>query len=495
MKRFINSYLKPIKSKVILTIEHHKFFSNSFFFRYILILILLCFASRISSTIYYFEDIDSIRFAMAAYDFDVMNSRPHFPGYPIFCFLSQLILFITNNIALTYSLIGSISTFIIIYYCDKIWLFYFPKRNLFFLAILFFNPFLWIMSNRYMPDLFALSLLVCGVYYLIKTLKNSSKKNNILLGIIISILFGVRVSYIPFFLPIFFLFSKNTKFLIVSFILTNIFWLTPFIYSVGFFEIIELFKNDSYGHFYKWGGTIISSDGSIFYRLTKIFTFIVVDFFSFWSHGRDWLTIINSFLIFFAFIFFLKSFKKKYKKVNLKLLLSCFFIYFFWVLMFQNIQYKPRHLLPFIPLFCFVISLGVNSVYKNIKYGSIFSISLITVHAFITINIASEHKKMSALSQIQAYLQHKKNNIIVISDDLKLFYWKNHYNNKNIKYYNKKQLNELSEQNKISEETVIYSTEIINLKKYKKVDTKYFYHNPYVNRLWSTLTLNKYEKY
>ena len=163
--------------------------------------------------------------------------------------------------------------------------------------------------------------------------------------------------------------------------------------------------------------------------------------------------------------------------------------------MFQNIQYKPRHLLPFIPLFCFVISLGVNSVYKNIKYGSIFSISLITVHAFITINIASEHKKMSALSQIQAYLQHKKNNIIVISDDLKLFYWKNHYNNKNIKYYNKKQLNVLLEQNKISEETVIYSTEIINFKKYKKVDTKYFYHNPYVNRLWSTLTLNKYEKY
>ena len=115
---------------------------------------------------------------MAAYEFDVLNSRPHFPGYPIFCFLSQIILILTDNIALTFSLIGSISTFIIIYYCDKIWQFYFQKQSLFFITILFFNPFMWLMSNRYMPDLFALSLLVTGTYYLIKILKKTSKKNN-----------------------------------------------------------------------------------------------------------------------------------------------------------------------------------------------------------------------------------------------------------------------------------------------------------------------------
>ena len=113
---------------------------------------------------------------MAAYEFDVLNSRPHFPGYPIFCFLSQIILFLTDNIAITFSLIGSISIFIIIYYCNKIWQFYFQKQNLFFIAILFFNPFMWLMSNRYMPDLFALSLLVVGIYYLIKILKKTSKK-------------------------------------------------------------------------------------------------------------------------------------------------------------------------------------------------------------------------------------------------------------------------------------------------------------------------------
>ena len=208
-----------------------------------LIILLFCLSTRLFSTIYYFEDIDSLRFAMAAYEFDVLNSRPHFPGYPIFCFFSQLILLITNNLALTFSLIGGISTFIIIYFCDKIWRLYFNKQNLFFLTILFFNPFMWLMSNRYMPDLFALSLLVTGVYYLIKILKKSSLNDHVLLGIIISILFGVRVSFIPFFIPIIFLISKkNFKFFCLSFLATTIIWVTPFIYMTGIYEIIELFK-------------------------------------------------------------------------------------------------------------------------------------------------------------------------------------------------------------------------------------------------------------
>ena len=472
-----------------------KLFSTSLFFRNNSILILLlCFASRISSTIYYFEDIDSIRFAMAAYDFDVLNSRPHFPGYPIFCFISQIILLFTDNIALTFSLIGSTSTFIIIYFSDKIWQFYFKKQNLFFLSILFFNPFLWLMSNRYMPDLFALSLLVSGVFYLIKILNDSSIKNNLILGIIISLLFGVRVSYIPFFIPIIFLLSKNTKFLIISFLLTTIIWLTPFIYLTGVDEILELFKNDSHGHFYRWGGTIISSDASLVDRLVRIFYFLGVDLFSFWSDNRHWLTIINSLLIFLAIIFFFKSNIKKVKKLNVKLLFCCFLIYFLWVLMFQNIQYKPRHLLPFIPMFCFLISLGANSIHKKTKNRIFFPLSLIIVHAFITINLVSQHKKMSAISQIQSFLQKEKNDVVVISDDLKLFYWKSHFNNKNIKYYNYDGFNKLIKQNQISDETIIYSTETINHNLYKKIDSQHFYHNPHVNRLWSKLTLNKYEK-
>ena len=461
-----------------------------------LIILLFCLSTRLFSTIYYFEDIDSLRFAMAAYEFDVLNSRPHFPGYPIFCFFSQLILLITNNLALTFSLIGGISTFIIIYFCDKIWRLYFNKQNLFFLTILFFNPFMWLMSNRYMPDLFALSLLVTGVYYLIKILKKSSLNDHVLLGIIISILFGVRVSFIPFFIPIIFLISKkNFKFFFLSFLATTIIWVTPFIYMTGIYEIIELFKNDSYGHFYKWGGTIMSSDGSIINRLIKIVTFLSVDMFSFWSQHRHWSTIINSLLIVFSIIYFLRSYNTKFKKVNMKLLLSCFFVYFLWVLMFQNIQYKPRHLLPFVPVFCFILSIGIDSINKKIKYGILFSLVLIFVHAFITINIVSQHKKMSAISQIHAYLQETKNNVVVISDDLKLFYWKNHFNNKDIKYCNIHRFNKLLNQNQISDDTIIYSTEAINSNKYRKVNSHHFYHNPHVNRLWSKLTLDTYEKY
>jgi len=346
-----------------------------------------------------------------------------------------------------------------------------------------------------MPDLFALSLLVTGIYYLINILKKTSKKNNIILGIIISILCGVRISYIPFFIPIIFFISSNSKFFIFSFLITTVIWLTPFVYLTGINEMIELFKNDSYGHFYKWGGTIISSDGSIIHRFLQMFNFIFTDIFSFWSNNRHWSTIINSFLIIIAVIFSLKFSHTKFKKVNLKLLLSCFLVYFIWVLIFQNIQYKPRHLLPFIPLCCFIISMGINSIQKKMRYAMFFSITLVTIHAFITINIVCQHKHMSAISQIHNYLQQQKNNTIVVSDNLKLFYWKSHFNNKNIKYYSIDRFNQLLNENKIIDGTIVYSTILINPNNYRKINTYNFYHNPYVNRLWSSLTLNKYEKY
>ena len=102
---------------------------------------------------------------------------------------------------------------------------------------------------------------------------------------------------------------------------------------------------------------------------------------------------------------------------------------------------------------------------------------------------------MSAISQIHNYLQQQKNNTIVVSDNLKLFYWKSHSNNKNIKYYSIDRFNQLLKENKISDGTTVYSTMLINPNNYRKTNSYNFYHNPYVNRLWSSLTLNKYEKY
>ena len=41
------------------------------------------------STIYYIEDLDSLRFALSMIDYDVAKLQPHFPAYPVFLFHRQ----------------------------------------------------------------------------------------------------------------------------------------------------------------------------------------------------------------------------------------------------------------------------------------------------------------------------------------------------------------------------------------------------------------------
>ena len=135
----------------------------------LLILFLSIVIIKSISSIYYIEDIDSLRFALSIYDeFNLLKLQPHFPGYPIFCFLASFIYMITGSLANSFSIIGAISTFIIIYYSilivsfkDKL------SSNYFLMALILVNPMIWIMGNRYMPDLMGLSLFVASFYMLV----------------------------------------------------------------------------------------------------------------------------------------------------------------------------------------------------------------------------------------------------------------------------------------------------------------------------------------
>ena len=78
---------------------------------YLLIVLFACFISRMASTIYYIEDIDSLRFALSLYDYSLENLQPHFPGYPVFCFFAKILYLIMPSMGISFSIIGAISTF------------------------------------------------------------------------------------------------------------------------------------------------------------------------------------------------------------------------------------------------------------------------------------------------------------------------------------------------------------------------------------------------
>ena len=167
--------------------------------RVIISLLFICVISRILTTINYIEDIDSLRFALSAIKFDILDSRPHFPGYAVYCFFLQFVYFFIKNIGITFSLLGGISIFFIIFYSKKILDELEISYTFYFVILLFFNPLLWLMSNRYMPDIMGLSFLIIGLYFFIKILKYHKLRYYIFLGISLAILAGIRVSFIPFF--------------------------------------------------------------------------------------------------------------------------------------------------------------------------------------------------------------------------------------------------------------------------------------------------------
>ena len=167
--------------------------------------------TRLITSINYAEDIDSLRFALATqFDYNILEQRPHFPGYPIFVFLAKFIYFFTQSIQHTFSIIGALSITILIYFTRKIANILYFDKNYILIFFIFFNPFFWILSNRYMSDLFGLSILIISCYYFLKYLQQNYRKDIYLAFFILGLSIGIRASFIPFLFPfIIYYFIKN----------------------------------------------------------------------------------------------------------------------------------------------------------------------------------------------------------------------------------------------------------------------------------------------
>ena len=128
---------------------------------------ICCLVSRVLTTIYYIEDTDSLRFALSINDYDITKLQPHFPGYPVYCFLAKILYFFTKSFAVSFSILGAVSVFSIIFFLLRI-----INEELHTIegallaGLVFFNPLFWLMSNRYMPDLMGLAVALSAYYFL-----------------------------------------------------------------------------------------------------------------------------------------------------------------------------------------------------------------------------------------------------------------------------------------------------------------------------------------
>ena len=141
---------------------------------------------------------------------------------------------------------------------------------------------------------------------------------------------------------------------ILSFFLGVAIWLIPLISLTGFENFMIIAKNHTLGHFYDYGGSIIT-DNDLNKRVIRLIESIWSDGMAGYWIGRSWKTLIISFFLILLLLIGLYETIKNIKfEKSLKLIFLCTLLYLLWIFLFQNIIYKSRHILPIL-LFIFLI--------------------------------------------------------------------------------------------------------------------------------------------
>ena len=483
-------------------------------FRVWSIVFISCVASRLLSTIYYIEDLDSLRFALSMVDYDVAKLQPHFPAYPVFCCIAKLFYAVIRRYALAFSLLGGLSTFFTIFFTLKIAKIRNTTRmGKIAIFVIFMNPLLWLMSNRYMPDSMGVACLLASLYF--TTGQTESRKSQSLCHIncvgffLAGILLGIRLSYFPLLAPALLARLKHPKRLkyIIAGTIGVLVWLIPLLWITGWNALITAAQAQSHGHFSEFGGTV-STHPELWLRLTKIFESVWADGFGFYWRGRHLITACTTIIIGIITIFNWQTLRKwVVEKLSgddsilpNTIFIGCV-IYLVWIFIGQNVIHKSRHVLPLLPF----LGLGIASICSRIietrvkkekgKFRSAFAWSTLTIfflcYSYVTLNIVVQHTKPTAIAQIHEYLRDKQrennNQLHIVSVPL-------------IKYYLAAQAVEavyvpikseadLAQLDALKTGLVVIGSPLSNRE--PKVE-KTFYHNPYVNRMWPELPLFEY---
>ena len=476
------------------------------------LLLILLLVSRLWSTIYYIEDLDSLRFALSMIDYNVVKNQPHFPAYPVFCFITKLVYQLIGRYTVSFSIVGAFSTFLTIFFLIR-------SANIQLTSLLgalviffsTFNPLFWLMSNRYMPDMMGVACMMSCFYYL---QPNNTKTNyNSLIGFFLTgILLGVRLSYTPFLFPLLVtnLFStKEKKLKWYQLATSGIFgistWLFPLISMTGWTELIDSARIQSHGHFTDFGGTI-TTESNYARRTERLIESVWADGLGFYWLGRDLTTVIPtvclSLLVCVSFIKSKPRIPVKIRNFAQTAMLSCL-AYLIWIFYFQNIIHKSRHVLPLLPFAALFVAICLTRIIENTSrtwLNFLFKVILIlglASYTLVSFHLVSQHKEPTAIAQIYKHLKQVNNDyhkpIQIISVPLIKYYLSAQgFNAKYLVVQQEGEFNPKKQLDQNSDWIAIGSALPSEVIGDRKTLAKKFYHNPYVNRMWSSLTVYQY---
>ena len=472
------------------------------------IVFISCIGSRLLSTIYYIEDLDSLRFALSMVDYDVAKLQPHFPAYPVFCGIAKLFYAVTRRYALAFSLIGGLSTFFTIFFTLKIAkiqnITLYGKIAIF---VVFMNPLLWLMSNRYMPDAMGVACLLASLYFT-TTQKGGNRHillNSGVIGFFLAgILIGIRLSYFPLLVPALLVGLKPHGRLkrIVAGAIGILVWFIPLLLITRWSTLITAAQAQSHGHFSDFGGAVYTHP-ELWLRLTKLFESVWADGFGFYWQGRHPITACAAIILIGIIAANWQTLKQwttgkclRNNTIFLNPVVMGCVAYLVWILLGQNVIHKSRHVLPLLPFLCLGVAFVCNRIIRlsdtdRYRFAWTPVIIFFLCYSYVTLHTVRQHKKPTAIAQVHEYLWDKQSEqddkLHIVSVPLIKYYLVSQAIE--AVYIPIKNPKDLAQLDKLEIGFIVIGSPLPNrVPKTEKV----FYHNRYVNRMWPEIPLFAY---
>lgn len=452
---------------------------------------ILCVGSRLLTTIYYIEDLDSLRFALSMVDYDVAKFQPHFPAYPVFCFVAKLIYACIGSYALTFSFIGGVSTFIIIFFlCKLAGLRNTSLAGLIAIVLLMVNPLIWLMGNRYMPDVMGVACLTASLH-----LMSANRDDSRRVGwgfFLAGILGGIRLSYLPMLIPALLISLRQRTLRYTTAALAGVVvWLLPLILLTGWNTLINAAQTQSQGHFVEFGGTI-ASEPQLWLRVTKLLESVWADGFGLYWNDRNIVTACTA----VALAGILAANWREIRNIKRwdfgsVCLIGCI-VYLVWIFCFQNVVHKSRHVLPLIPFLALIIAFACAKILEcRNRVVKAVLIVFALCYGHVALHLVVQHKKPTAIAQIHQYLTNKQSGELRVASVPLISYYlaSQGLQADYIPIRNPDDLAALRDESDDSSDMVAIGSP---LKGRTPKTVKTFYHNPYVNRMWPQISLFEY---
>jgi len=338
------------------------------------ILFLITFILRASNLSPWLADWDSVQFALAIKDFNMVNHLPHPPGYPVYIFLARLINYFTNNPTLSLTLLsafaGSLSIIFFYLIAKK---FLSPTNAFLSSLILSFTPVHWLLSEVALSNIPGLAISLLSIYLLFLSRQKPYflPVTSFLTGLTLGIRFDEFT--ILLILLLYINYSLKFKHLIRSAFYSTLgclLWLTPLIIDTDLSEFLKTYLSQS--------NYILFHDSVTNAGLLSHLSFVKINF------ARATTLPLALLLIFSLFPFLKKLSYKNFKNSFLFL----WFISFALPVVFIYNPELPRTYLPLIPPFLILAALSISRLSKKfytlastILIVYLFSVSHPLVHA------------------------------------------------------------------------------------------------------------------